>query len=1296
MQEKLMVRSTQTLNGWWDFSPIFRKGHFSPGESPGADWTEKGILVPGSWSGGLDEEEPLHDPRRPWHGWRLHDGFGFPPEWAEADSAWYRRLFKVDEIEEGKRYTLWFGGIFGESWIFLNGVEVGRREEGLLPSEHDVTDVLRPGENELLVYVTDYRRTAEGKTYVPTGHKMHWRQKGIWLDVELRSRPAVCIRDVTIRTSVRKQELEWLAILENNTDKNQKMNLSWRIWDGDQAVLEGSATPIRLKPGECQELTCKTNWVGYQAWSPTNPHLYLLEMELPRGDRRKDRFGFREVWTEGPRLMLNGAPIRLYGDWGHKYHFHQFRPEYLRQYFQMLKDLNMNYVRTHTFPHSPLFMDLADEMGILVAAESGWFFGTTYAIESPEFWEKGSVDHVRKHVARDKNHPSVILWSVGNEVRWAGDRPIIMREMPKLRTLYESLDPTRIVYHDGDSSLWDEHTQALASRHYGRECVGEEGWDRTGPLHAGEVGRWHYGQPIDNLTFGDDRVFASFLECQKAIALECADQAEQARANEVSCFFPWNLTGLDNWRPWFEERRHEWENYESPHPKPLRTARHSSEFAWWNPGDKGYVPGPGFEIMQHAFRPVALTIRENRTRFYDDTPLPHTVTVVNDSGCDLEGTLEVFLCSHGKSPVMVEETLEIPKGNVKKWACKLALDSVEEPEDWRIVTRVLVENVSLDSRERWVRVYPARLKKRSWSTAKVAVMGNGVLEPTLQAHGVPYTRLQNIQVLKNLQVELLILEPDALEPGSAQHKNLEAFVESGGRVLAIEQKLSPLPRFQVECKPTERCWIHGGGKDLLAGLSQNLDGGDFEFWGDAPYLHSSSDAWVTTLPYRKPEGCDCRILLHSGWGDFGKGGLLWTPLFEARWGKGLFIGCQLNLCANLGRHPVADIMLERLLGWTGGTSSQRSAIVLAGNALADASVAGKHLEVVEKGGTLFLREPSAASLKNLSTFLGKEIEAVSGEEHYHLVRGKDDPILEGISHQETFWIGKTVYAPPKNENFLIADTLYRCGGAKEILTTEREACWREHLVWGGVAEVLRMAVATHYLYKGPREQGAALFRLDHGKGRVYLSSIKEAEESNQNGRVFWTQLYRNLGIPPARSPFEGERLPAPSKRSEGFPKTVLALFSPSAQTWSRIMDNACPREFRFANEALTEGFDWRRIALSQDGLMEWVEESDDMVLAFETHPGRPRMAQALEVGLPDPMQQTLLYLEGRGVVDLWINGQHLEQIHLDSAGKGVVSDIDLQDTWNTVILRSQKGDGQLRICFRNRHNDPETEFAMRP
>lgn len=1321
--QPIELRTKESLNQWWKFYPILSpegKKHIEPSAIPDISIFKDTILVPGSWSAGGSDEP---DPKVPWKAWRINDSYGYPQAWDETNSAWYYREFQAEQKQSNRRYFLYFGGILREGYVYLNGQLVGHSVNGIMPNEWDVTDAIKSGANKLHVFVTDYRRNEAGKTFTPTGADQVTVQKGIWQDVYLISRPEVYVDDVIIRTSTRKNLLTVICSIRNSSSKVRSIKPEFSVSEGESTHLTFNADEISLNPGEVKSIEISKAWSSYLAWSPNTPQLYFLHTSLAEQyniiDEQTERFGFREVWTEGPHVMLNGSPIHMFGEWGHKMNFDNFRPEYIRQWFRMLKDCNMNYIRTHTFPHPKIVMELADEMGILVSLESGWFFGNSFALDDEELWQ-GALQHVRDIVHTYKNYPSIILYSVGNEVRWSGNQPAIIKNTPRLRALYEQLDSTRIPYHDGDSPLWDEREQHLMSRHYGLETTGEGWWDKSKPLHVGEVGKWHYGQPIDNTIWGDDKMFASFAETHKTIALETADMAELARSNEVSCFFPWNLSCLDNYRPWPEEHKFAWTDPSAPGIKPLRSGPYSSEFTWWEPDGKGYVPGVSFDIMKHAFRPIAVVVREKLNRVFDNDSIKHTVTVINDGGQTLTANLRFQAKNSYKTVWEKIIPVSVANGYVSKFELFIPAIPVNETTDIKIETSLQNTAEVFDSNTRIVKITPTTVKTKKIVSVPITVFGKGKISSLLKLSGhqlVFVDNLANLTVAKN---PILLVEKDAIVVGSSQNKELQKYIKEGGRALVMEQTASPMPMVNIGVKPVEKCHMANGCESVLKGMTAD----DFSFWGNDPYGVNNSDSWVTVRPYYKPEGGNFRMLLYSGFGDFGNGGFYMSPLFEVYEGKGMMVACQLRLSEKAETHPSAYGVLSKLLTYVAqwqsptaetfvaigsdanrvvskyqlqqGNISQSNVLMAKAGELLQSNELAKVKAKVESGSKLIVYQSDSVTIPQLAKTFGISLEAVNLGPIYNLVIEKNDGLLAGITNHELFWLDKGQYCPAENKNRIITNWLLRSTQGEELLSSEKNSCWREFHTLNGRAERTRMPVVTYYLWNGPRASAAGMIQIPYGKGQLIFCQVPVLEESYSKADIFWSTLFTNLKLTSGYSLFQGESIKAGGQRSKGYPIKLFYLENPTDETVKGAMGVSKQSEMRLPNQAMESGFPWKEIS-EAEGNFVLPGNAKRYLLFYQVNAGRPRKeSYDKQEGLPDPSQQTLLDISGSGKIALTVNGKNFDQTDFGKEKMAKIADIDLEMDWNTIIMEwVPDTDKSIRFDWRNRQNQPEVEFEFK-
>ena len=262
-------------------------------------------------------------------------------------------------------------------------------------------------------------------------------------------------------------------MIKNCTKSNKTVTIKPEVSEYPSNILAFEIPQLQHKApaNSSSEVEVCVQWENPKLWDVFEPNLYWLKSALCEEDTIIDtmteRFGFREVWIDRYNIMLNGHIQRLYYDWGHKITQFNHTEGWIKKWFGMIRDFNMNGSRLHAHPHPRIVLDLADEYGILITDETGIHgSGKAHATDQEEFWSHART-HVQNFIKRDKNHPCVLLWSCENEMRYNfEDSNLTLSELPKLREMVQKLDPSRPAYHDGDSSLWDEKKQPFISRHY--------------------------------------------------------------------------------------------------------------------------------------------------------------------------------------------------------------------------------------------------------------------------------------------------------------------------------------------------------------------------------------------------------------------------------------------------------------------------------------------------------------------------------------------------------------------------------------------------------------------------------------------------------------------------------------------------------------------------------------------------------------------------------------------------------------------------------------------------------------
>ncbi|WP_348787982.1 glycoside hydrolase family 2 TIM barrel-domain containing protein [Leifsonia sp. NPDC080035] len=353
----------------------------------------------------VPDENPTGDYRR---------GFTMPADWP-ADA----------------RVALRFDGVESLYRVWLNGEEVGIATGSRLAQEFDVTGLIRDGANLLSVRVHQWSPAS----YLEDQDQ--WWLPGIFRDVTLVARPADGIEDLWLRTG-----------FENG--------------DGTvlpELVAEEAAFPVTLR---IPELGVETVWAspaavapvavgGVEPWTAETPRLYEATVEA-QGETATLRLGFRTVEIRGDRFLVNGRRVVFHGMNRHETHPERgrvFDEQHAREDLARMKRFNVNAIRTSHYPPHPRLLDLADELGFWVILEcdlethgfetAGWARNPS---DDPA-WREAYLDRIRRTVERDKNHPSIVIWSLGNESGTGTN-------LAAMSAWVHARDPERPVHYEGD------------------------------------------------------------------------------------------------------------------------------------------------------------------------------------------------------------------------------------------------------------------------------------------------------------------------------------------------------------------------------------------------------------------------------------------------------------------------------------------------------------------------------------------------------------------------------------------------------------------------------------------------------------------------------------------------------------------------------------------------------------------------------------------------------------------------------------------------------------------------------
>jgi beta-galactosidase len=440
----------QSLNGDWKFlfaaNPSVAVKDFYNPEISAIDWDS--IHVPGSWQlQGYDI--PIYTNVK--YPFRPVDPPNPPREYNPVGS--YRKSFEIPDNWKDRQVFLHFEGVKSAFYVWINGNQVGYSEGSATPAEFNITPFLQEGKNSVAVKVF---RWSDG-SYLEDQDA--WRLSGIYRDVYLFSTPQIHIRDFFVKTSLDNQYKNAQLTVETKISnfgksfgKNHFVEMS--LFDSSGNLVVDGVQKEFFIPEQEIAVSLDQQVVGPKRWSAETPHLYTLLIRLINEagkviEIESTKIGFRNSEIKNGQLLVNGVPVLLKGVNRHEHdpdHGRTVSEEMMIKDIQLMKQFNINAVRTSHYPNSPRWYELCDKYGLYLIDETN--------IETHELWSKltldpdwrdAFVDRAKKMVERDKNHPSVIIWSLGNEAGYGDNHEAMaawIREYDPSRPIhYESTDP---------------------------------------------------------------------------------------------------------------------------------------------------------------------------------------------------------------------------------------------------------------------------------------------------------------------------------------------------------------------------------------------------------------------------------------------------------------------------------------------------------------------------------------------------------------------------------------------------------------------------------------------------------------------------------------------------------------------------------------------------------------------------------------------------------------------------------------------------------------------------------------
>lgn len=399
----------------------------------------------------------------------------------------YRRTLQIEK-QDALEYILRFDGVESAYHVWINGQQVGYSQGPRNTAEFDITPYVKDGENVLAVEVYKY---SDG-SYLE--NQDMWWFAGIIRDVALITRPLVHLSDYKIDALLEEDlstgSFHGELIVENHTAETVELTIETELYDGEKKVF-AEEYPVILSgvnaddENQCQEgkmtVVIDQKIPEVQPWSAEVPYLYDVVMTVKQNgeviEAYSCRTGFRTICLKDGLFYVNGVPIKLRGVNRHDWNEHTgrcIREEDMLADLYLMKQNNINAVRTSHYPPTPVFLDMCDTLGFYVMEEADLecnqmsYTKKMNRISDDTLWEAAYIDRAERMVRRDKNHPSVIFWSLGNE---SGFGSAFVEE----GKFVKAYDPTRLIHYeeDRDASIADVYS-TMYTRHHQLEMLGKD------------------------------------------------------------------------------------------------------------------------------------------------------------------------------------------------------------------------------------------------------------------------------------------------------------------------------------------------------------------------------------------------------------------------------------------------------------------------------------------------------------------------------------------------------------------------------------------------------------------------------------------------------------------------------------------------------------------------------------------------------------------------------------------------------------------------------------------------------
>jgi beta-galactosidase len=830
------------------------------------------------------------------------------PDLVFAHRIWYRTRVEVPKSFEGRSFHLEFPQNNLNTTVYVNGIYCGFNKNPFARFTIDVTKGVKPGVNEIWVGIKDawYGYSANPKDPLKLRKKFNlplkfshegfadlaypiWNhfQSGILVTPEFVAAGPTYARDVFCKPSVARKDMAVEVTLFNPTTKDARGEVLCEAVNAKTNKVEKAlpAKAFTLAAGKEEKLQIAGKWANPKLWWPDEPNLYRLRMTVKWNDKAVDvsqtTFGFREWTIAGKDFKLNGIPWHGWADT----HTHATKEEWLA-FYRKTNQKFMRFWGTKWMNMPPeAGLDFFDQNGVVVR-RSGILDGEAIgymAIENdPDLKKEPPIkmelmrnwrDQVVAQVEGERNHPSIMIWSIENEWLfintinlYSGLMDQFEAEVTKTAKAVEKADPTRPSMCDGGGAT-KANTLSVHGDHYTtgefplypalaydpNPTGGGRGrwvWDQKRPRFIGEE-LFAQGHNPKFSYFGGEEVFIGQIRTRPTVGLVVRMLTEGYR--------------------------------------------------WWGCGAVHFWQMQDVAEGQYdSNAPRAIFCRQWDWTFGSGQKVKRTFGIFNDSRSDEPITFSWLLKIEGKKGIGESKKFKIPPGTDKKFEVEIEMPSVEKRTEGELNLTLAVGGKEVFKSVKTIsllHIAPGKSKP----DGVMVFDPQGAAIAFLKKHDIPFTKLTNLDKLP-ANGRVLIIGKDALTPAQSASSALAAFASSGRRVLVLEQK-HPLKyqafpaAMEVSQNEGRIAFIEDVSHPAFKGLHQK----DFFTWAPGEVVYRNA--------YLKPTRggkslIQCDDLLRN------------TALIEIPVGKGLLVLSQLVLGETLKENAVAQQLLLNLLDYS--------------------------------------------------------------------------------------------------------------------------------------------------------------------------------------------------------------------------------------------------------------------------------------------------------------------------------------------------------------------------------------------